>query len=436
MQHALWTSDKRFCVVPAGRRSGKTEIAKRKLVLSALQCKHADGRFVASAPTHQQAREIYWNDLKALVPKWARVGEPRLTPVPQISLVNGAKIQVFGMDRPARIEGAPVDGIILDEYANMREEVWTNHVRPALSTIGRPGWAWFIGVPEGRNHYYELFMRAQDGEEYPEWGGYHWRSEDILPPEEVAAAKKDLDPATFEQEYGGSFVNFEGRAFYTFDRDIHCDKVTYQPSLPLSFSLDFNISPGVALIAQEQFTTKEQREEFYARTNRSLAAKVTAFIGEIWIERDSNSHIIAKKLVEEWGQHKGFVHLYGDATGGIKHSQSRGASDWDQILEVLKPHFEGRVKIKYPINKQNPPVRATLNSVNARLMTVDNVVHTLINPKMCPNTIMSLEGCTRDSEGNLVKPENDRVTHLGDTVRYYIHTVAPFGGIKAGFNEY
>src|SRR4051812_11053112 len=69
VQHAYWTSPHRFNVVPAGRRSGKTERAKRKLVMRAIQgTLFTPARFFAAAPTRDQAKRIYWDDLKRMVP--------------------------------------------------------------------------------------------------------------------------------------------------------------------------------------------------------------------------------------------------------------------------------------------------------------------------------------------------------------------------------
>ena len=106
-------------MVPAGRRSGKTELAKRKLIVEALSAQGwPDPRFFAAAPTRDQAKAIYWNDLKAMVPRLlvADRSESNLT----LTLRNGAEICVVGMDRPERIEGRPWNGGILDEYANMK----------------------------------------------------------------------------------------------------------------------------------------------------------------------------------------------------------------------------------------------------------------------------------------------------------------------------
>ena len=79
-QLRLINSTARFKVVPAGRRSGKTERAKRNLVIQAIkessEGEWLDYRYFAAAPTRDQAKAIWWSDLKALVPAWMREGRP------------------------------------------------------------------------------------------------------------------------------------------------------------------------------------------------------------------------------------------------------------------------------------------------------------------------------------------------------------------------
>ena len=112
-QQRFWSSEKRFTVVVAGRRSGKTEISKRKLAKRACRFHtHRNGLFVYACPTRPQAKKNGWNDLKALVPPEMRDGRPRESDL-EIKLCNGASIVVVGMDRPQRIEGQPIDGAVL-----------------------------------------------------------------------------------------------------------------------------------------------------------------------------------------------------------------------------------------------------------------------------------------------------------------------------------
>ncbi len=115
---ALWNCEKRFVGVDAGRQSYKTELAKRKLVMSLIEPKPwSDPRYFYGAPTQRQAKLIAWEDLKQLVPKrWLRDPE---TDIRESELCIrtgfGTELHVVGMDKPERIEGKTWDGGVLDE---------------------------------------------------------------------------------------------------------------------------------------------------------------------------------------------------------------------------------------------------------------------------------------------------------------------------------
>jgi hypothetical protein len=396
-QQAYRASPARFCVVPAGRRSGKTELAKRKLVRATLYgSDFARPRYFAAAPTRDQAKRIYWTDLKALMPREyvTDISETEL----RISVVTGAELHVVGLDKPERIEGSPWDGGVLDEYGNMKAKAWPENVRPALAD--RNGWCDMIGVPEGRNHYFDLWQQAATA---PDWARYHWKSADILPADEVEAARRDLDELTFQQEYEGSFVSFEGRCYYPFTDADHCARLrgSYDPAQPLIFCYDFNVAPGVCVIAQEQ--------EFG-----------TAVIGEVYIPRNSNTPAVCRKLVQDWGSHTGRVICYGDATGGASGSAQVAGSDWDIVRRELRPQFGDRVTFRVP--KANPRERARVNAVNARLKAGDGTVRLKVDPVAAPHVVRDLEGVTllAGGSGEIDKRADVALTHISDGLGYYI----------------
>lgn len=405
----LWNSRKRFRVVPAGRRSGKTEYAKRFIVREALRFnRFYDGRFACLAPTRDQAKRIFWDDLKALVPKpsQTKVSESELS----IKLENGALLQVLGMDKPERVEGPPLDGAVCDEYGNMKPEVWSRHLSGALATIDRPGWAWFIGVPEGRNHYYRLYQEALKPDR-PAWDAFHWVSSDILDPDEIEDAKTRMDPLSYDQEFNASFLNFTGRAYYAFDQTKHAvERLKYNPDLPLIFCFDFNRAPGVAIVLQEQE---------YGGPNPWVSENFTAAIGEVFIPQNSTTPAVCRKLVHDWDKHKGKIYCYGDSTGGAKGSAKVKGSDWDLIKAELRMEFAERVKFRVP--KRNPLQRSRVNSVNSRLVTADGYIHFLIDPKNCKHLIEDLDGVIvlEGGAGEIDKDHDEMLTHMSDAIGYY-----------------
>lgn len=415
VQKAYYESMARFNVVPAGRRSGKTEIAKRRLVKKAIRGSDFDSpRYFASAPTRPQAKHIYWKDLKRMVPKDAMRGKPSETEL-VIPLWHGGELFVVGMDAPERVEGAPVDGGLMDEYGNMKEKAWAENVRPALSD--RNATCDIIGVPEGRNHYYD---RAEEAKAAiaagsNEWGYFHWNSADILPAAEIESARRNLDEKTFQQEYEASFVNFGGRAYYTFT-DANKQpglRSLYNPAKPLIICLDFNVSPGVAAIAQEIVLA-------------TLAKTVTAVIGEVHIPDNSNTPAVCRKLLADWGAHTGMVEVYGDATGGARGTAQTQGSDWDIIRKDLRVGVDGKPgfgqRVQFFVKPENPPERARVNAMNSRICNSEPTIRLLVDPAAAPHVVKDLEGVItlEGGSGEIDKHKYKKLTHISDALGYYV----------------
>lgn len=424
-QQRLWLSKARFKTVPAGRRSGKTELAKRKLIIEALRAQGPDPNFFAAAPTRDQAKTIYWKDLKNMVPTSMMQSEPKETEL-SIHLINGAMIRVVGMDKPQRIEGTPWNGGVLDEYANMKEVALEENVLPALAD--RMGWLWCIGVPEGRNHYYDL---CKDAKTDPDWDFFTWKSIDILPPAEVEMFRRKMDPLTFRQEFEASFEDFKGRAYYQFTEQMNCANLSdrYNPKQSLIFTFDFNVDPGVAVIAQEMdFPTRRSNLAPVILDGQELFKNVqlppehgTGVIGEVHIPNNSNTPAVCRKLVQDWGQHEGHIYVYGDATGGSRKTSATEGNDWDLVKRELYGHF-GQERVHLRVPRANPSERSRLNSMNSRLLTADGTVHMMVDSVKCPHVVRDMEGVRllEGGSGEIDKKHDPKLTHLTDALGYYI----------------
>lgn len=404
----LSRSKARFVVVPAGRRSGKTERAKRKLVKESIIVQgYDDAAFFAGAPTRDQAKRIWWNDLKRMYPPAliADVSESEL----RIKLVTGTSMSVIGMDKPQRMEGTPWNGGVLDEYANMKPEAWGENVRPALSD--RNGWCWLIGVPEGRNHYYDLYKRAVANED-GEWAAFTWKSIEVLPEREIESLRRDLDELSFQQELEASFVNFTGRAYYSFDPELNTCRLKYNPTRMLSFCFDFNVDPGVAVVVQEQ-----------PLPNGLI---VTGVIGEVHIPVNSTTEAVCRRLIKDWPDHKGNIFCFGDASGGNRHTTQTRGSDWDIIKTELRAHY-GVERVHFRIPSHNPSERARVNAVNSRCRSIAGERKLMVDPSKAPQTAVDLEGVRllTGGSGEIDKKYDARLTHLSDALGYYVYREHP-----------
>ena len=208
-QDDIYYSNSRFRVVVAGRRFGKTYLSTTELIRYAALGKNRNVWYVA--PTYKAAKDIAWDMLKDEVPKgWIlKINESELS----MKLRNGSTISLKGAEKPDNLRGRSIDFVVLDEFADMKPETWTEVLRPSLSD--RQGHALFIGTPKGRNHFYDLWAQSLD-----DWSSFQYTTLQggNVPETEIEAAKRDLDERTFRQEYEAAFVNYSGIIYYNFDR--------------------------------------------------------------------------------------------------------------------------------------------------------------------------------------------------------------------------
>ena len=209
-QKEVWASDTRFKIVAAGRRTGKSRLAAWMLIVNALQADKGHVFYVA--PTQGQARDIMWQTLLELA--HPVVTSSHINNL-QIKLINGATISLKGADRPETMRGVSLKFLVMDEYADMKPEVFEQILRPALAD--QKGSALFIGTPMGRNHFYDLYKYAKLGDDasYESW---HFTSYDNerSDPKEIDLAKKSMSSYAFRQEF---MASFEARGSEMFKED-------------------------------------------------------------------------------------------------------------------------------------------------------------------------------------------------------------------------
>jgi len=209
-QQEVWSDDTRFKIVAAGRRTGKSRLAAWLLIVNALESSKGNVFYVA--PTQGQARDIMWQTLLEL-------GNPVIVSSHinnlQIKLINGATISLKGADRPETMRGVSLKFLVMDEYADMKPEVFEQILRPALAD--QKGNALFIGTPMGRNHFYELYQYAELDDD-PTYKAWHFTSYDnpLLDAEEINVAKKSMSSYAFRQEF---MASFEARGSEMFKED-------------------------------------------------------------------------------------------------------------------------------------------------------------------------------------------------------------------------
>ncbi len=208
-QQTVWEDETRFRVVAAGRRTGKSRLAALLLLYKALTCPSRTAKIFYVAPTQGQAKDIMWDLIQEL-------GQGLIASVhinnATVTLVNNVTIALKGADRPQTMRGVSLWFVVLDEYADIKPDVWETILLPALSDWD--GDALFIGTPMGRNHFYELYKDAELGND-KDFSAYHFTSYDnpYIKPEVIERAKKSMSSHNFRQEYMASFEAMGSQLF-------------------------------------------------------------------------------------------------------------------------------------------------------------------------------------------------------------------------------
>lgn len=296
----LLSTERRWSIAVAHRRAGKTVACVQRLYKGALECRLREPRFAYVAPLYSQAKDVAWEYVKHYA---ARLGAQANESELRVDLPNGARIRLYGADNPDRLRGLYLDGVILDEFADMRPSVWGEVIRPMLAD--RQGWATFIGTPKGHNDFYD---RWQDAQKDPAWFAVMLRASEtgLLPADELADARKSMSEDQYAQEFECSFeAAIQGAYFASQMKAMRADgrlgKVPLDPVQPVntfwdigksdSTSIWFHQNRGQMHHLVDYYENAGEGVEFYARILREKQAERGWQYGKHYGPHDlDNSH--------------------------------------------------------------------------------------------------------------------------------------------------
>jgi hypothetical protein len=398
-QASVFECRKRFRVLVAGRRFGKTYLAMVELIRAAW----APGRLVwYVGPTNKQSKMILWKSLKKMTKEyWS--SKPNETDL-RIELVTGGTICLRGADNYDSLRGEGLDFVVLDEYASISREAWTEVLRPALAD--REGGALFIGTPQGFNHFHQL---VESAEGQTDWEVFQFTTAEggNVSSKELESAAQELDERTYLQEFEAKFQTLGvGRVYYPFDRLHSVKNYRFNPYVEFCWSLDFNTNPLCSVIAQIQ--------------------KGAVVVLEELILPDSNTPAACEEFLsrtEKWFSGSPMrVCVYGDSTGEQRRT-SASRTDW-QIVKEFFGRYPERFSAVFHVPSANPPVKDRVNCVNAKLRNHAGQYRLFVNSR-CKALIKDFEQvCWQtDPHGNslveLDKSDSHR-THVSDALGYLI----------------
>ena len=382
-QGEVFNCDKRFRVLVAGRRFGKSYLSCIELLRGAIN--RPGEVYFYCAPTYRMAKDIAWKELKRLVPRvWIQSkNETDL----RIELINGSTIELKGTENAMALRGRSLAGVVLDEAAFMERDVWAEVIRPALAD--KQGWALFISTPDGTaSWFYDMwcFCGEQEWDDWKRWSFTTIEGGNVAP-EEVEAAREQLDARTFRQEFEASFENLTGLVAVSFSDDNIDKEVQDLHMLPLLLGLDFNVDPMAGICA--------------VKHNDTLYV-----FDEIMLTGGATTWDFAEEVTRRYGVDRRVI-ACPDPTGSARKTSGVGATDHTILrrsgFTVMSPKSPWKIRDK-------------ITAVNTALYDANGTRRTLIHPR-CKELIKSLRTLTYAPNTGLPN-KNLGVDHAFDAFGY------------------
>lgn len=260
----------RFAAIVAHRRAGKTVACINDLIRAALICPREAPRFAYLAPYLKQAKAVVWDYLlkySAAVPGYV----PNHSEL-RVDYPNGGRVRLFGADNADALRGIYLDGVVLDEPADMDPRVWAEIIRPTL--VDRAGWAVFIGTPKGHNQFHEIYMNAEAS---ADWYAAKLKASEtgLIPPAELAMAKADMTDDQYAQEFECSFEAaiqgaYYGKLINRAEADKRITNVPYEPKIPVHTAWDLGIGDPTAIWFVQQVGAEVRLIDYYEASGVEL----------------------------------------------------------------------------------------------------------------------------------------------------------------------
>ena len=386
-QKVIAQSDARFRVLCAGRRFGKSILAIREMAKFARQ---PNKSIMYVAPTYGMARNIIFEPLKQKMRdlRWVKkINETRM----EITLVNNSKIMLRGAENYDALRGTGVDFLVMDEMADIKPEAWSEVLRPTLSAQNPPGSALFVSSPKGLNHFKDLFDLGKTNDEWESWQMTTIEGGNV-PPEEVEAAKRDLDAKTWAQEYEASFENYSSLIYWAFDLEESVQKWEPKELKQVMLFCDFNVNPIVGAVV--------------VRTEYGLHV-----IDEIAIY-GSNTDELAQEMRRRYPKEQ--IIAFPDPAGAQNRTSAGGKTD-HSILQ--------NAGFRVLFRPRHPKVKDRINAVNSLLLNTNKERRLFVDPK-CREVIKSLSRHAY-KEGTMIPDKDNGLDHMSDAIGYGVEYLFP-----------
>lgn len=393
-QRDIFMSPKRFKIVNAGRRFGKSycvgTIAMDKV------CNNKKKVVIYVAPTLVMARNVMWKWIKEHIPQ--EYIENKNEQLMTIEFLTGSVFYCMSAQDPDRLRGLAADLLIVDECADISNDFY-DIVLPVLADKYHDGEAIYISTPKGYNWFYDRYCDAMEDPENWDYFQYTTYDGGNVTEEEIEIMKKTMSPKMVRQELFASFEDVSGRVYENFDKvKSLCDFDESWGKADIHVGMDFNVNPMTAVI--------------------SVNERGTTYIFDEIVEPNSNTQEMATLIKNKYPEATVFV--YPDPTGNKRQTNAvTGQTDFDILRKngfiVCAPKHPYATKDKF-------------NTVNAALLNGNDVRKVYIARDRCLKLQKAWNGYVYKDNGDTDKSSG--LDHISDAAAYLICYKHPFRGFN------
>ena len=261
-QAQIWNDPRRNKVLVIHRRAGKTSLALNKLIFEAILNPNKVYWYIC--PTMRQAKDIVWKAPEMLSKYLPPEAEDKRNEVElTIYLKNGSQIHIKGADNPDSLRGMNPYGIIVDEYAQIKPQLYDEVIMPILGA--NAGWIWLIGTPNGRNDFWTKFKMAEQNLE--RWQPFLLQASksSILSREVLLEIQQGMTERAFQQEFECQFLESSGQIFR---RILENAKSTPEEPQQSDYFMGVDLARLQDWTVIKVFDTKTHREVYHDRFNQ------------------------------------------------------------------------------------------------------------------------------------------------------------------------
>ena len=352
-------------------------------------------------PTYSQAKKVIWdsstNDgLRILdyIPR--EVIESKNGHEMKIRFVNGSLYQLIGSDNIDSLVGSNPKIIIFSEYAIQSQAAWA-YLSPILEV--NKGYAIFISTPRGKNHFYDLVIKAKQN---PNWFCEVLSVKDtgVLTDEEVKKIQEEnsFSEEHMQQEYYCSFNrgvegSYYGKLIEKAREEKRICGVPYEPRSPVHTAWDIGYGDSTSIVFWQEVGGELRLVDFYENNGEGIAHYV--------------KHLQSKPYV--YGSH----YLPHDAgSGSIQTGRTLQDVAYEQGLKTIILERESDIQIG---------IEATRSLLSIAF----------IEDKKCAHLIKCLENYHKKynekTQAYSESPMHDWTSHAADSVRYMANARTQYG---------